>query len=130
MSQRLHAKQIALVSSLVSVVLAASGCGLSRPKYIDYKEDEEAADGDGGGEPVAATYAGNMQALITSQCGGTACHVGGSQPPDLEGYEKAKANGERSVFRVNQGTMPVGGKTLTAAEKARFGAWQAAGYQQ
>lgn len=128
MSQRLHANRLVLVSSLVSVVLAASACGLSRPKYIDYKDGEEATDGTDGAEPVTATYAGNMQALLKEKCGGPACHVGGAQSPDLSDYEKAKSGGERSVFRVKQGTMPSGGKTLTAAEKALFEAWQTAGY--
>lgn len=125
-----------LFASLICVVSQATACGLTKPKYIDYKDEEDgAADaegvegGDDSSEPVAASYAGNVKSVIDAKCGGPTCHVGGTQIPDLSDFAKAQANGERTVTRATEKTMPPSASTqLTPTEIELLAAWRAQGY--
>ena len=58
--------------------------------------------------------------LFKSRC--FACHGSGGQPPNLTTYDSAKAGANRSLIRMQAGTMPPAG-ALPAGETALFSSW-------
>ncbi len=105
-----------------------SGCGLSKPKYIDYAGNVGGTDGETP-TATAVSYGVQMKTLIDATCAGATCHVGGTQFPDLSTYDGAKANGARSVIRVTTGTMPTTG-ALKKSDQDLFKAWADQGFPQ
>ena len=71
-----------------------------------------------------ATYGDSVAALLKARC--TGCHMAGATAPNLASYDLAKLGADRSLVRIEAGTMPPAGK-LADAEIVLFKAWVTAG---
>jgi hypothetical protein len=78
---------------------------------------------------VSVTYTKDIQPLLKKYC--TSCHSpAGEEPPYLDSYSAAKANAALSLDRIQSGSMPRGGATMSAAEVSLFEAWVQGGEPQ
>lgn len=69
------------------------------------------------------TYGNYISQLISSNCSGSNCHIGGSQAPDISDYTKLTSNIGlvRSQVIVNK-TMPPAGP-LSACDRMKLQQW-------
>jgi len=121
---------------LLFVGVFAADCGITQPKYIDYTGDQTgttptnpppASTPSGETPTTTVSYQNGIQALLSTNCAISGCHVSGGQAPDLSTYAGAKANAAQSSSDINAGTMPFGGSPLSASDKALFKSWIDAG---
>ena len=68
---------------------------------------------------VAVTFAATINPILTASCGGGSCHTDGTtQTVFVDNEANTKGAAAQIIDRLNAGTMPTGGKTISATDKA------------
>ncbi|RYZ59394.1 MAG: hypothetical protein EOP07_04100 [Proteobacteria bacterium] len=103
-------KKITLCLATLTLSLFANACGSKS------SSDDEA--------PAAAAWTNTrMQAIVTSNCAVSGCHVSGGQTPNYSGISETAMRADTTARnQVAQGIMPQG-TTLSPADKATFAAF-------
>lgn len=110
-------KFLTLISSVF--ILSLGGC------YYDVEEElYPAADiNPASCDTSQITYGNFVSQLITSNCSGSNCHIGGSQSPDISDYTKLTANiGLVKTKVLDNKTMPPSGP-LSPCDRLKLQHW-------
>ncbi|MCX6110044.1 MAG: hypothetical protein NTZ90_10640 [Proteobacteria bacterium] len=69
--------------------------------------------------PPAVTFAATINPILTASCGGGSCHTDGTtQTVFVDNEANTKGAAAQIIDRLNAGTMPTGGKTISDSNKA------------
>lgn len=127
----------AFTGGAIALCLMLTGCGTDAPQYIDGFTSPDGGSGGGGGGLTGLPC--DVSAVLTAHC--TSCHgstLSGGATVSLVSYanltakspvDATKTVAQRSLVRMQDGTMPPGGG-VPAAEIATFQTWVNAGAAQ